>query len=293
MKKVLMPLPAHDFDPTEAAVTWRVLRGAGHQVLFATPEGQPALADPLMLSGEGLDLWGAIPGLKKVKLLGLLLRADQFGRSAYAALEQDHNFLHPLAYEMTVADEYDALVLPGGHAKGMRPYLESTLLQALVAEFFERKTGEAPHRPVAAICHGVLLAARSVSPSTGKSILYGRKTTALTWALEKSAASLSRSIGRVWEPGYYRTYTEAAGEASGYWSVETEVKRWLAKPDDFCDVPRNHSDFKKKTGGLARDRLDDSRPAWVVRDGQYLSARWPGDAHTFAKQFVGMLGGAV
>jgi hypothetical protein len=34
MKKVLMPLPAHDFDPTEAAVTWRIIRAAGHQMFF-------------------------------------------------------------------------------------------------------------------------------------------------------------------------------------------------------------------------------------------------------------------
>jgi putative intracellular protease/amidase len=58
MSKVLMPLPARDFDPTEAAVTWRVIRDAGHQVFFATPDGQPAKADPLMLSGERLDVWG-------------------------------------------------------------------------------------------------------------------------------------------------------------------------------------------------------------------------------------------
>ncbi len=171
----------------------------------------------------------------------------------------------------------------------MRPYLESQVLQALVVEFFENKQDDGQHRPVAAICHGVLLAARSVSKSTGKSVLFGRKTTALTWALEKSATTISRLIGRVWEPDYYRTYDEVAGEVGGYWSVEAEVKRYLAWPDDFCDVPRDNADFKKKTGALARDRLDDPRPAWVVRDGQYLSARWPGDVHTFARQFVGML----
>jgi hypothetical protein len=38
LKKVLMPLPSHDFDPTEAAVAWRVIRDAGHQVVFASPE---------------------------------------------------------------------------------------------------------------------------------------------------------------------------------------------------------------------------------------------------------------
>jgi hypothetical protein len=33
---------------------------------------------------------------------------------------------------------------------------------------------------------------------------------------------------------------------------------------------------------MARDTMTDSRPAFVVDDGAYLSARWPGDAHTFA-----------
>jgi hypothetical protein len=31
-----------------------------------------------------------------------------------------------------------------------------------------------------------------------------------------------------------------------------------------------------------RDTIDDAGPAWVVRDGSYISARWPGDVHTFA-----------
>jgi hypothetical protein len=28
----------------------------------------------------------------------------------------------------------------------------------------------------------------------------------------------------------------------------------------------------------------------VVRDGNYVSARWPGDAHTFAATFAAVLG---
>jgi hypothetical protein len=35
--------------------------------------------------------------------------------------------------------------------------------------------------------------------------------------------------------------------------------------------------------------LDDDRPAWVVRDGSYVSARWPGDVHTFARTFAAVL----
>jgi hypothetical protein len=33
---------------------------------------------------------------------------------------------------------------------------------------------------------------------------------------------------------------------------------------------------------MARDTATDSRPAFVVDDGNYISARWPGDTHTFA-----------
>jgi protease I len=36
---------------------------------------------------------------------------------------------------------------------------------------------------------------------------------------------------------------------------------------------------------MNRDSLDNERPAFVVEDRNYVSARWPGDAHTFAKKF--------
>ena len=37
------------------------------------------------------------------------------------------------------------------------------------------------------------------------------------------------------------------------------------------------------------DTPDDERPAFVVVDGNYVSARWPGDAHTFARRFAALL----
>ena len=61
MATVLLPLPSLDFDPTEVAVSWAVLRRRGHDVVFATPDGSPARADELMVSGRGLDPWGAHP----------------------------------------------------------------------------------------------------------------------------------------------------------------------------------------------------------------------------------------
>ena len=35
-RKVLIPLPDKDFDVTEVAVPWKLLRDAGFQVVFAT-----------------------------------------------------------------------------------------------------------------------------------------------------------------------------------------------------------------------------------------------------------------
>lgn len=285
--RILIPLPSRDCDPSEVAVSWRILRDAGHAVTFATPDGAPAAADPLMLSGEGLDAWGCVPGLRKLRAIGLLLRANAEARRAWEALERDPAFARPLPYDRIRTEAFDGLLLPGGHARGVREYLESEALQRAVAEFFDRD------RPVAAICHGVILAARSVSAKTGRSVLHGRKTTALTWALEKSAWDLTRFFARWWDSGYYRTYPEAAGEPLGYRGTQAEVTRALASPDDFLDVPRDAPDRWRKTSGLHRDSDRDARPAFVVRDGRYVSARWPGDVHAFARAFVAALDAAA
>ena len=282
-KTVLIPLPNRDFDPSEVAISWQLLRAAGHRVRFATPDGRPAEGDPLMLSGEGLDPWGWLPGARRLKLIGLLLRARRGAREAYGLMLADAEFHQPLRYEQLDVADFDGLLLPGGHwARGMRGYLESQVLQAFVGAFFSSG------KPVAAICHGVLLAARS--PGTaGRSALYGRKTTALTWAMEKSAWDLTRFFARFWDADYYRTYLEAPGEPSGHMSVQAEVTRALARPEDFLDVPQDAADRLRKTSGLHRDSPSDSRPAWVVRDGNYISARWPGDVHGFAQRFIELL----
>jgi putative intracellular protease/amidase len=284
MVTVLMPLPAADFDPTEAAVTWQVLSAAGHEVVFATPSGQPGQADDLMVTGRGLDPWGAIPGLRRLTVVGRVLRADAEARRAYAALVQDQAFASPLHWGAARRSRYDALVLPGGHrARGMRPYLESAEVQQMAIDAF--RAG----KPVGAICHGVLVAARAVDPVTGRSALHGRRTTALTWALEQKAWSIAR-WSRFWDSSYYRTYMEEPGQRWGYMSVQQEVTRALADPADFADVEKGTPDWRRKTSGRARDTSDDDRPAWVVRDGSYVSARWPGDVHTFAKTFAEVLG---
>ena len=273
MATVLIPIPARDFDPTEVAISWKVLTGRGHAVVFATPDGRPGAADEIMLTGRGLPLVGG------------LLRANADARAAYAAMLADPAFLAPSRWDALPA--FDGLLLPGGHrARGMRDYLESPILQgATVATF-------AADKPVAAICHGVLLAARSLDPATGRSVLHGRRTTALTWAFERSASALAH-VFRPWDRNYYRTYVEAPGQPAGFMSVQAEVTRALAKPEDFLDVAPDAPERRRKTSGTDRDTATDAAPAFVVRDGRYVSARWPGDAHAFAAIFADVLDEAI
>src|SRR5579871_1532835 len=280
---VLIPIPERDFDPTEVAVPWRVLRRFGHEVAFATPEGRPGQADDMMLSGEGLDFWGFVPGLKRLVALGRLMRANADARRDYAALQRDPAYRAPLRWRELRRQDFAGLLLPGGHrARGMRAYLESEILQQRVAEFF------AAGLPVAAICHGVLLAARSRTADGRRSVLFGRKTTALTWALERAGWRIGRIV-RFWDPHYYRTYVEEPGQPAGHMSVQQEVTRALARAEDFIDVPAGAAHYWRKTSGMIRDTFEDDSPAFVVRDGNYVSARWPGDAHTFARQFAAVL----
>ena len=255
MATVLVPLPRADFDPTEAGVPWRVLTQAGHRCVFATPDAAPARADPRML--EGVDLGWLSP----------VLRAQASAVADHDRMASSAEFTAPLAWA-DVADgvaqgRFDALLLPGGHAPGMREYLESASLQSAVAAFF------AADKPVAAICHGTVLAARSVvtqGAHAGRSVLYGRRTTGLTRQLEMLAWRLTRRrLG-----DYYRTYPQ---------TVQDEVTASLQSPLDFLvGLP-----------ALLRDSDRLRRVGFTVRDGRYLSARWPGDAHRFAHELVGML----
>lgn len=280
--KILMPIPSRDFDPSEVAVSWWVLKQQGFDIEFATPDAKPGQCDEMMLTGRGLDPWGFIPGLHYLRMLGLMLRANAAARHCYSELEKDSNFLNPQQWVQMDALNYDGLLLPGGHrARGMREYLESKVLQNCVTEFFSQ------NKPVGAICHGVLLAARSIDPKTNKSILWGKKTTALTWKLESTAASITK-FTRFWDPNYYRTYLESTDQPKGYMSVQQEVSRALKAAEDFQDVPQNSPNYRRKTSGFYRDTINDSSPAFVVRDELYVSARWPGDVFTFAKTFAGL-----
>ena len=72
--RILFPLPDEDFDPTESAIPWAALTAAGHEVAFATPSGQPARADPRILSGKGFGPWKAfLAGSTRIFLIASLV----------------------------------------------------------------------------------------------------------------------------------------------------------------------------------------------------------------------------
>jgi putative intracellular protease/amidase len=162
--KILIPLPKTGFDPTETGIPWCKLVEEGHQVTVATPDGQMAEVDERVRRGNDL------------KFAKGILMADYRGRTAFEEFESSEEFENPISYADITPFEYDGLSLPGGHAPGMKAYLESPYLQKIVAWMMD------VNRPVGAICHGVVLAARSRSSQTGKSVLFGRRTTALALA---------------------------------------------------------------------------------------------------------------
>lgn len=240
MKRVLVPLPDRDFDVTEVAVPWKILRRAGHEVVFATEAGGSApAADPLLLTGVLFGKLGAEPEPK----------------AFYAEMIAAPEFRAPLSWPSLRPADFDALLLPGGHAPGMRQYLSSQILQKQISDFWRLQ------RPVAAICHGVLALARSGA-------MRDARTTCLTKPMERAAYYLT-----AWKLGrYYRTYPLY---------VEDEVKAALANPQ---------AQFTRGPAVLTRRGTDtDDRAAFVVEDGRYVSARWPGDAYLFAKKLLDRL----
>jgi len=82
----------------------------------------------------------------------------------------------------------------------------------------------------------------------------------------------SAFLTTAWRLGrYYRTYPAY---------VEDEVR----------EAQRDRSDFVRGPRVLSRrgTAIDDG-PAFAVQDGNYVSARWPGDAYRFTKHFADRL----
>ncbi len=187
-------------------------------------------------------------------LFAASLKARMEAEAAYATMIAAPHFKKPITWARAKAGKYDALHFPGGHALGMRSYCESPEVYRLAKEAF------AADQPVSAICHGVLPLARA-------GVLKGKRTTALTYIMEEIAVRLTDKA----LPGHYRTYPV---------SVEREVRQRIGRQGKF------------ERGGLFPRYAGSATPnaGFVVQDGNYLSARWPGDAWTLALRLDALLG---
>lgn len=243
--KVLVLIPNTGFDPTETAVPWEVLSQSGCVVTFATESGESGACDPMTLTGQGLGPFKSVLKTHPPEVL------------RYERMIASAEFQQPLAWSKVAPEDFAALVLPGGHSKEMKPYFESEIVHDIIRNFFRRNA------PVGAVCHGVLPVARTTLED-GKSVLHGRRTTALLRIQEKTGHYLAR-----WTAGdHYRTYPEY---------LQDEVTGALASASDF--VTGNKMDHM--LGVFGSDESPDQ--GFFVRDGNYVSCRWPGDTHKWAR----------
>lgn len=231
---ILIPLPDHDFDPTEASIPWEKIHSLGWKVDFSTERGAVAETDLNRLKGPGL------------------FSASTKVQATYQRMTEDSSYQHPIPYAEIEPSKYDALVLPGGDALRMRQYLDSTVLQAKVLQFWQQG------KLIGAICHGMLVLARTIDPATGHSVLYGRKVTVLPKSLDQAVYFINSKLRKL---GYVR-YDK--------W-VADEIRACLEKPDDFSSGP----------GLLA---------PYVVQDGNLITSRYYTDAEVFGDRFIKALG---
>jgi putative intracellular protease/amidase len=230
-----MPLPDRDFDPTEAAIPWKICTSCGFGIAVSTENGTVPQGDPHRLEGP-------LPGL---------VSASETARAAYKEMVQDPGFLRPIPYEEINASRFVALLLPGGDSPGVRQYLDSQLLRSKVLQFGQQ------HKLIGAICHGILILARTIDPQTGRSLLYGHKVTAPPKSLDLFGYLLDRWLVR---HGYIM-YSRC---------VADEVRSSLHSPRDLSFGP---SVFKP----------------YVVCDGTLITSRWYLDAELFGQSFADAL----
>lgn len=248
MARILIPLPLSDFDPSEVAIPCVALTRAGHEVVFATETGAVGAADEKTLGRDA----GPLPPKS--------LWAHAVNRDLYDKVAKTPAFRDPIRWQDATMADFDAIVFPGGHGPGMRPYCESMDVQRLGVEAFTA------NKLVGAICHGVLPLARA-RRADGLPLLAGRRTTSLPAWMERLSMMMTRAkLG-----DHYRTYPD---------SVEREVRAAVGKQGAYLRGPIF-------TRYATQDRPD---IGFVVEDGAYLSARWPGDAWTLGQRMVQRLG---
>eukprot|EP00697_Spironema_sp_BW2_P009048 gnl/Spiro4/23822_TR11784_c0_g2_i1.p1 gnl/Spiro4/23822_TR11784_c0_g2~~gnl/Spiro4/23822_TR11784_c0_g2_i1.p1 ORF type:complete len:345 (+),score=64.95 gnl/Spiro4/23822_TR11784_c0_g2_i1:42-1037(+) len=194
-KRVVIPLPKYGFDPTEVAVPWKVLTILGHQVVFATEDGQMSDgADKVVLNG-------CAGGLVKV-----------FPRPAELYDEMIHSpeYRKPAKWQDITTESFDGFLVPGGHDAGINQMLNSPLLMEKLRDFWPSG------KPVAAICHGTLLPARAGL------LKHNVKSTTLPKYLEWQAWTITKYLAGLGDYQMNTTYPLYTAD---------EIRQSMADPD--------------------------------------------------------------
>ncbi|EIW76429.1 class I glutamine amidotransferase-like protein [Coniophora puteana RWD-64-598 SS2] len=262
MPSVLIPMADYGHDPTEVAIPYSVFKAAGFTVDFATETGKTPECDRKMLKG----------------ITGTLLGADAKAKAAYADMAATSaSFKSPKAWTDPAfsLDEYDLVMLPGGHDKGVRQVIDSKAIHDHLARFFPgtSRSTDGAKKTVAAICHGVqILALETAKIDTDlsasyKSIIHACATTALPSFMETSIYNTTR----LFLGDYYKTYGACTP------NVEDYVKCGLDNPEkQFSAGP-----------GMLGGKMNE--PFIVEDEGfRYVSGRFPPDAERLAERLQGL-----
>ncbi|KAH7227138.1 class I glutamine amidotransferase-like protein [Fusarium redolens] len=244
--KVLIMMSDAGHDPTETAVPYAAFKEAGFAVQFATESGKTPECDKRMMEG----------------VTGKLLGAKHAVVKQYKAMLESDEARYPLSWTAPgfSLDDYNLVLLPGGHDKAVRQIIDSKEVHRLMLDYFPR-TKKPSNKAVGAICHGVMVLS-SAKGNDGQSVIHECTTTTLPGLFESSVYWATRAfLG-----DYYKTY------GAGSENTEDSVRNSLA--DD-------NQQFKGST----------SLNPFVVSDDEYnyVTARWPGDADLFAKTLVDLV----
>lgn len=109
---------------------------------------------------------------------------------------------HPLSWTSPgfSLDQFNLVLLPGGHEKGVRQVIDSPEIHKLMLDYFP-KTRKPSNKVVGAICHGVMVLSSTIG-ADGKSVIHECETTSLPGAFESGIFWATRAfLG-----DYYKTY---------------------------------------------------------------------------------------
>lgn len=124
-------------------------------------------------------------------------------------------------------DDFNLVLFPGGHEKGVRQLIDSPDVHRLVLDYFP-KTRKPSNKAVGAICHGVMVLSTSKGDD-GKSAIHECSTTTLPGAFESSIFWATR----LFLGDYYKTYGAGSENTQDSVSPRPSCDEWRSTDTIF------------------------------------------------------------